>query len=383
MTAPPGDPRRPLGERKDKPLVSRKAQARTAVIPAGRRRASMGLPASAPSKPAAKSGSRRKRSSFKQTALPLLGLLAVAVMSGLGAYMYSQPKKQVAAAAPLPPPSVSMSVPKMAEPLRKPAVMPHLETVEPVVRRPAAAEPPPWQRYAAAAPTKPGPRLAIVIDDLGLDAAATRKIADLPPPLTMAFLPYARDLPSQTLNARLKGHELLVHLPMEPSHNNDPGRNALLTGLPQAELMERLKWNLSRFSGYVGVNNHMGSRFTADADAMAPVISELKARGLLFLDSRTTNATVGDQMATAAGVPHVARNIFLDNEKEVSAIRQQLLAAENVARKSGAAVAIGHPYKETLAALKAYIPEAKARGIVFAPVSALAKAPLTSLAENR
>src|SRR5690606_34427058 len=137
---------------------------------------------------------------------------------------------------------------------------------------------------------------------------------------------------------RAHGHELMLHLPMEPEGAvTDPGPNALLLDLPPEELRRRLVVSLNRFDGYVGLNNHMGSRFTADRPAMELVLGEVKARGLLFLDSRTTDRSVGDRVADEMGVPRARRDVFLDNDRDPAAIRRQLALAEERALGNGAA----------------------------------------------
>jgi polysaccharide deacetylase 2 family uncharacterized protein YibQ len=232
---------------------------------------------------------------------------------------------------------------------------------------------PAWQRFAAAAPKADGrPVIAIVIDDVGMNRKRAAEAIALSAPLTLAFLPYAEGLPQLAAAARAAGHEILVHLPMEPvDHAADPGPNALVAALDEAELMRRLDWNLARFGGYVGVNNHMGSRFTADGARMAAVLRVLKARGLLWLDSRTTADSVGVALASRLGLPVAARDLFLDNEREAGAVAQQLHQLEELARRRGHAVAIGHPHEGTLAALARWLPQARARGFVLVPVSAI------------
>lgn len=213
--------------------------------------------------------------------------------------------------------------------------------------------------------------VAIVLDDVGPQAANARRAVALPAPLTLAFLPYAENLPALTAAARRRGHEILVHLPMEPLGTADPGPHALRAGLDRAELLRRLDWSLARFDGYVGVNNHMGSRLTADAVAMETVLGALKGRGLLFLDSRTTPDTVAGATARRLGVPTAERDVFLDNVIESQAIAAQLAEMEARARRNGAAVAIGHPHPATLDALEAWLRAAPARGIAVVPLSAI------------
>jgi len=233
---------------------------------------------------------------------------------------------------------------------------------------------PPWRRFAVAAPAVPPgtPRIAIVIDDMGMNRRNTRAAMTLPPPLTMAFLSYAPDLLEVTRAARRAGHELLVHVPMQPrGADADPGPKVLTTDLPAEALRARLDWALSRFSGYVGINNHMGSAMTADREGMRLILAELKRRGLLFLDSRTTAQSVAVGVSETLDVPHAARDLFLDNVQDVAAIKANLLRLEQIARKHGTAIAIGHPHDSTLAALRAWIPQARRRGIALVPISAV------------
>ena len=239
----------------------------------------------------------------------------------------------------------------------------------------APAPAPAWQRFAATAPQAAGrPMIAIVIDDLGHSPALLRRTLRLRAPLTLAFLPYGQDLPALAAEARGAGHELLVHLPMEAMDpSQDPGPYALLNGLDDAELSRRLKWHLSQFDGYVGVNNHMGSRFSSDETKMAAVMVEVAARGLLYVDSRTTPETVGLSLARRLGVPGVKRDVFLDNDPAPESVRRQLSLLEAKARRQGFAIAIGHPHPVTLEALAGWLPEVEARGFVLVPVSAIVR----------
>ena len=245
----------------------------------------------------------------------------------------------------------------------------------PVPPPPARSDQPPWLRYAVVPPALHGrPHIAIVIDDLGLDRRRTERTIALPAPLTLSFLGYANDLPQLAEEGHHAGHELLVHVPMEPlSRSEDMGPNGLAVGLGADEVLRRLRWNLARFDGYVGINNHMGSRFTASAENMAPVMAELKARGLLFLDSRTIARSAGVELARRYGVPHAARDVFLDNEVNAPAIATQLAEVEAVARRNGSAVAIGHPHDATIAELARWIGELPKKGFVLVPLSAIVR----------
>ncbi len=221
---------------------------------------------------------------------------------------------------------------------------------------------------------KPGehkPEIAIVIDDVGLDMRGSKRAIDLPAYVTLSFMPYATRLKEQTKEARDNGHELLLHMPMEPVGHDDPGPGALLVGLPPEELRERFQTALASFIGFDGVNNHMGSKFTADAEGMEMVVNELQQRHLFFLDSRTSAKSVGESVARANGLPTIARDVFLDDEISLDAIRAQLAQTEHVARRKGYAVAIGHPHAATLEVLEQWLPDAEARGFTFVPIKEL------------
>jgi polysaccharide deacetylase 2 family uncharacterized protein YibQ len=244
---------------------------------------------------------------------------------------------------------------------------------QPEAKMPPGATQPAWLRNAVAAPKTGGrPKIAIIIDDLGLDRKRSDRVATLRSPLTLAFMTYAEDLPHQAAVAHAHGHELMVHVPMQPlGANYDPGPDVLEVTLKPDEIRRRLDWGLSRFDGFIGINNHMGSRFTADRDGMKVVMDELKRRGMAFVDSVTTDKTVGADLARQYGVPFASRQIFLDNEHNAAAVRAQLAKVEAYASKHGSAIAIGHPYDHTIEALSGWLPGLEARGFVLVPVSAI------------
>lgn len=239
-----------------------------------------------------------------------------------------------------------------------------------------AAGRPAWQRFAVPV-AAPGarPMIAVVLDDLGLNRSGTMRAIDLPAPLTLAFMTYAKGLPRLAARARRAGHELMLHVPMAPRDPSyDPGPNVLSAELPPAELARRLQWGLGRFAGYVGINNHMGSRFTGSAQGMAAIMAALRARGLLFLDSVTASTSVGAVSARRAGVPYAERDVFLDNEwNDRAAIARQFDRLETMARRTGSAVGIGHPHSATLDVLARWLPEARARGFAIVPISAIVR----------
>jgi len=232
-------------------------------------------------------------------------------------------------------------------------------------------EQPPWRRYAVPfRDLNSRPLIALVIDDVGLDRPHSKRAWELPGPITLSFLPYAKDLREQAKAARARGNELMLHMPMEPMGRADPGPNAILVSLSDGELRQRVTADLDSFEGYVGVNNHMGSRFTAFKPGMETVLRLFRARGLLFLDSRTTAQSVGDQLAQELGVPSINRNVFLDDDEAIGAVRKRLAETEEIARRQGFVVAIGHPHEATLQALGDWLPGLAAKGFALAPLTA-------------
>jgi len=231
---------------------------------------------------------------------------------------------------------------------------------------------PAWVENAVTPPqAEDRPMIAVVLDDLGLNRRNTARLNQLPGPLTLAFLPYAGDIERQTRAARAAGHELMLHMPMEPIGQAFPGPDALLTSLAPDEFTERLRNNLDRFSGFVGLNNHMGSRLTADEEHMALVMAELRRRDLLFLDSKTTARSVASDEADQQGVPSVERDVFLDNKIDREHIALQLARTEQIARQRGLAVAIGHPHDVTISALRQWLPTLEERGFALVPISTI------------
>ncbi|HVM80693.1 MAG TPA: divergent polysaccharide deacetylase family protein [Stellaceae bacterium] len=272
------------------------------------------------------------------------------------------------------PPRTEMPSPGIASPQATSVPTPPPATA-PASAPPAPSAEPAWLRFAVPAVARDGrARIAIIIDDMGLDRARSERAIALPGPLTLSFLAYARDLPQQTALAHRNGHELMVHVPMEPTgHMLVADPNQLDVAMSREEVLTRLRWDLSRFDGFVGINNHMGSRFTADAPAMRPVLEELKARGLLFIDSRTTPSTAGAEVARELGVPHASRDVFLDYEVSIAAVEQQLTELERVAQRNGSAIAIGHPHDQTLEVLQRWLRELPEKGLVLVPVSAIVR----------
>lgn len=219
---------------------------------------------------------------------------------------------------------------------------------------PAPALPPVLPPQAVVTDT---PRLAIVIDDLGLNAARLDALMDMGLDLTLSFLPYGRDAAPQVKRARKRGFEILVHVPMEPLDKKIySGPKTLRVSMGDAQIRETLNHNLDCFDDYVGINNHMGSAFTQNAEKLAPVMDILRERGLIFLDSRTSGKSVGRKIAKNHGVTCLERDVFIDNVRHVPTILSHLDQAAQIAKRRGYAIAIGHPHGETIQALKKWNP---------------------------
>lgn len=233
----------------------------------------------------------------------------------------------------------------------------------------------PWQVYARPFPaTDKRPRIAIVMSDMGLSGVTTgAALQKLPVGVTLAFLPYAERLDSWVEQARTKGHEVMLSVPMEPLGfpRDDPGPNALLTTLPSDRNIERLHWSMSKVMGYTGITTTTGSKFVGNADALKPVMDDLKARGLLFLDPHLTPKSQGAAAAEKAGVPRAAADRIIDRDLARNAIDDQLRELEAVAKQQGSAVGIGFPYPSTVERLSIWATGLQDRGIVLAPLSAL------------
>jgi polysaccharide deacetylase 2 family uncharacterized protein YibQ len=200
------------------------------------------------------------------------------------------------------------------------------------------------------------PRIALIIDDLGYDLDIAISFLQLDLPLTFSVLPIAPHTKTIVQEANRRGRELMLHLPMEPKSypSLDPGPGALLTEMGETEIRRTLEGDLSRVEGSRGVNHHMGSRFTERNDKMRIVLRELKKRNLFYIDSRTTKETVALETAREMGLPSGRRHVFLDNELSPKRIRFQVERLLGMARRSGSAIGIAHPHKETLEALKEY-----------------------------
>ena len=218
--------------------------------------------------------------------------------------------------------------------------------------------------------------IAIIIDDMGL-SLRSKQVEVMEGPLTLSYLPYAKNLNDRAQKASANGHEVMLHMPMEPLNGKlDGGPNVLLTTQNETEFLETLEWGLSSFDGFVGLNNHMGSRLTRDKDSMTRLMTHLKGKGLFFVDSKTISTSVAAETAQETGIPYATRDVFLDHEISADFVKDALKKLEQTAYEKGHAIAIGHPHKETIAALKEWLPTLADKGLTLVPASTLVKQPV-------
>lgn len=246
--------------------------------------------------------------------------------------------------------------------------------IEHAGRRAALPAPPamPDLPAPAAEPATVLPQLAIVIDDVGHNYAQGRRIIDLPVPVALAILPQTHAAIRLAEEAHAEGQTVILHLPMENGAGLSIGPGGLYSSMPRAQLLASLNDSLGRFAPIQGVNNHMGSRLTAERAPMDWLMAELQSRGLFFIDSRTTAQTQAAFAADAAGVRNLSRDVFLDNQREPEAIDRAFQHSLALARKNGSALVIGHPYPQTLDYLERWLPGLEAReGVRVVSVQAL------------
>ncbi len=249
--------------------------------------------------------------------------------------------------------------------------------------RPNPGAPPPGPPPSAPAPPRPTPpvpeplpglrpaKVAIVIDDFGLGNPAESRMLESGVPFTAAVIPGRPTTRRAAALARAHGREVLIHLPMEPLSGERADPDAIAAGTSEAEVARILDRDLAEVPQASGVNNHTGSRATADPEVVAAVLREVDRRGLFFLDSLTTGSSVVDRVAAELGIPVLRRDVFLDNVKEVEQVREQVWKLARLAGEKGAAIGIGHVHPATLEALEETIPGLERAGIAVVPLAAL------------
>ncbi len=252
---------------------------------------------------------------------------------------------------------------------------PSPEVTLPTAPKPEERPLPPEAPLAPEAPQPPEaryyPRVAIVIDDMGQDPKKLKELLMLKEPITIAVMPHLRYSREVASEAYSNGLEVLLHLPMEPrdTEDHDPGKGALLTAMSADEVRAQVERDLKSVPNAIGINNHMGSKFTEDEALMRAVLQVVKKKEMFFLDSRTSSNSVAGRLARELGVRNADRNVFLDNNRDVKYIKGQISELVSIAKKRGKAIGIGHPYPETIEALKETVSELDGKGIKIVRLS--------------
>ena len=219
-------------------------------------------------------------------------------------------------------------------------------------------------------PSKPVPRLALIIDDGGYNVDKVKPLMEIDRPFTLAVLPNTPHARKVALLAHQEGAEVMLHLPMEPKENNryslEP--DTVLVGMDKGEIQAILQRGLREIPHVRGVNNHMGSKATEDPLVMKALMEVLKKEGLYFVDSHTSPHSVGPRLAHQAGVASGSNDRFIDQEKDLEKIKKAIRLAMKKAKQEGKAIAIGHPHPLTARAIREMVPEIEEAGIklVFA-----------------
>jgi len=226
--------------------------------------------------------------------------------------------------------------------------------------------------------------ITIIIDDLGINRELSERALHLPGDVTYAFLPRSRYGHELAVEAHALDREGILHLPMQAIDDRRIDQGALTQQQSRAEFLATLREDLQRIPYIRGVNNHMGSLLTQLPEQMQWLMEELaRHKDLFFVDSRTTPMTVAYREAIHEGLPSLRRNIFLDNDTDIEAINHQFIKLLAIARIRGSAVAIGHPYPETLTYLENMLPALPLLGIRLLPASQLIEHKILMARQNR
>ncbi|HFC05441.1 MAG TPA: divergent polysaccharide deacetylase family protein [Rhizobiales bacterium] len=216
------------------------------------------------------------------------------------------------------------------------------------------------------------PKIVLVIGGMGINAKLTNQaIRELPGQITFAFAPYGRNLQGMINKARQRGHEVILHLPMEPFGypGINPGPKTLLASAEPLDNLKNLKWLLSRFSGYSGVTNYMGAKFTKDGGALLPVFSQIKGRGLVYFDDASNGQTLTGSIARAANLPSRTADLTIGGDESFTIIQRKLSNLEALARKNGLAIGTGTGLATTIDAVESWSRDLQDRGIILVPLS--------------
>jgi len=305
--------------------------------------------------------SDRRRQRFSGRQKFLLGVVAVALF-GAGLYFGIQFAK--------PPPRPDFRSEEIFRD-REPPAERDRDAEAPGIDQPPLAPPPVELRRQPPPGRRGRPRIAIIIDDLGRRVQDLDALERLGIPLTYSVLPYESRTPQVAAALRRRDAEFLCHLPMEAKGGASAGPGALMLSMTRDELVAATRRALAAVPGAAGVNNHMGSAISADRRAITTVLEIIGEEGLYYIDSRTGIDTLGYSVARQLGIPAGERQVFLDAERDPEAIRLEFERLLAISAERGGAIAIAHPFPETLEVLAAVLPAATAEGFEFVTAHAL------------
>ncbi len=220
-------------------------------------------------------------------------------------------------------------------------------------------------------PTLPGVRMAIIVDDMGTDMKPAEQLSSIDGDLTFSVMPLRPHSQEVAQYLHTKGHEVMLHLPMQGAAGHDPGEGAIFKGMAPDQIRTILLGDIRAVPYISGVNNHMGSEVTQDREIMMLVETELKNKKLFYIDSLTSGKSVGFKVAQEIGLPWNERDVFLDDELNEAYILGQLKELKRKAVKHSSAIGICHPHPETIAVLQREVPKLKDEGITLERVSKL------------
>lgn len=218
------------------------------------------------------------------------------------------------------------------------------------------------------------PRIAIMVGGMGLSSGTTQEAVDkLPGAVTLAFAPYGGELEKQVAQARAQGHEVILQTPMEPFDypQNDPGPHTLREASTTSDTIDDLHWLMGRFTGYAGVGNFLGARFTANKAAVAPVLQDIAARGLFYVEDGASPQSLVPDLAGSLGLDALRADVIIDSNSKPEAIAASLLALEALARKKGSALGLASGLPASVDQVARFAKALEAKGIMLVPVSAL------------
>lgn len=218
------------------------------------------------------------------------------------------------------------------------------------------------------------PKLALVIGGMGLNSGVTQAaIGKLPAAVTLAFAPYGDNLNEQAARAREDGHEIVLQVPMEPFDlaGPGPGPHMLRTGSDRKQIKENLHWHMGRFTGYIGIGNFLGAKFTSDAGALGPVVEEIRSRGLMLFDDGSSPRSLSGAIAGASNTPFVKADIILDEARDGRAVIAALDKLHALAVRQGTAVGFANGLPVVVEAVARFASRLEKRGIALVPLSAL------------